>query len=142
MAQKDFSLEDIKVLLVTTGYPPDFSSSGKRLHLMLTRMTTRFSDFGWRVLTMSSHNSNDRFEGIEIKRIRHIQPLGFLSKSARFNVPIDAFYGIIASIAYFMSIREKVDIVHTSGWSWNVFAASLWARINGIPLFLRGEQIL
>jgi len=83
---------------------------------------------------MSSHNSNDRFEGIEIKRIRHIQPLGFLSKSARFNVPIDAFYGIIASIAYFMSIREKVDIVHTSGWSWNVFAASLWARINGIPL--------
>lgn len=104
----------MKVLLCTTGYPPEHSGSGGRLHSMLERLNKRNPELEWSVIT-KRREPQQRPEGPTriyalppARRAFAPEPLGTMMDerwAARRHRPI-------------AELLEWADLVHFAGWSW------------------------
>ncbi|MGN7612082.1 glycosyltransferase family 4 protein [Magnetococcales bacterium HHB-1] len=105
------------VLLVITGYPPDHSGSGKRIHQLYQRLQRLDDGFSWSVLSRGGEHSilgPEKYTGIP-KREGWRQILWEL------------FYPFLFVLR---GGFNKVDLIHSAGWSWftlsTLFLAYLW----------------
>lgn len=129
----------MNVLLVTSKFPPEHSGSGGRLKLTYSRLRSTHPEIGCRVLTRIGDGAaaEGTVDGLPVRRLE-------LKGRSHTSGPrlVRAFGQVSACISdtrsasrYLASIDpSSIDIVHTGGWSWLVYAACLWARRHGLPL--------
>jgi glycosyltransferase involved in cell wall biosynthesis len=92
-----------------------------------------------RVLTRSRSGdpAEEVADGFAIKRLKlsgESHMTGFRPFKA-LRQAVACVSDVRAASAYLDAIDPKsIDVVHTGGWSWLVFAACLWARRHGVPL--------
>lgn len=129
----------MNVLLVTSKFPPEHSGSGSRLKKTYARLKLADPGLSCRVLTRAraSDPAEEITGGFEIRRLKlageaHMtgrKPIKVLRQAAA------CVSDVRAATAYLSAIDpNSVDVVHTGGWSWLVYAACRWARRHGVPL--------
>jgi glycosyltransferase involved in cell wall biosynthesis len=128
----------MKVLLVASKYPPEYSGSGKRLHDLYKRLKSKYGTLSWSVLsTRGAGVSSGIYEGVLVYRVPGARNAHKSSRNL-FSKILEVLFGfreMILSLYYLKKSKfSDVDIVHTCGWSWCVIAASIWAHYRHIPL--------
>ncbi len=131
----------MKVLVISSKYPPEYAGSGLRAHTTYKRLAARCPDLNFRVVCNSveySGNEDYIYENIRVRRVssrlfRDLNriPGHFLGRVlSAIKVYSEALptFGILA--------RERYDVIHVFGISASTVAAVLWARWRNIPLVL------
>lgn len=120
----------MKILLATTGYPPEHSGSGKRLHHVYGRLKAKNSHISWRVLTKRRSTITENPSGPD-----SISVIETKSKSA-------ARQGYFTAISEIIAIRRliggdllnDIDLIHIVGSSWYTPFLCSHARKKKIPI--------
>jgi glycosyltransferase involved in cell wall biosynthesis len=116
------------ILLVTTGYPPDHSGAGGRLHQLYCRLAKQDATFSWSVLTKSRSRSAAQIAGPS-----HISI--FVRGESEFPSKWEAVQEIAWAVKQLRSgLLDGVDLLHVAGWSWAVIPLIWGARRRGIPI--------
>ncbi len=115
------------ILLVTTGYPPEHSGSGGRLHQMYTRLAGKDPDIAWSVATKRSAGNADMPGPRKV--------VAFARKGSEFPSVMEALRECIwAHRRVNAGLLDDVDIVHSAGWTWMTPVLLYAARRRGIPI--------
>lgn len=122
----------MNVLVVTSGYPPEHSGSGLRIHETYVRLQRLHSELCWRVLTRRRGSGNEAKEPSGPKAVESLPPL----RSDHL-----AFAPVQATLEWFRLRRRLgegllsgVDLVHTAGFTWLTVFLCRKARGRGIPV--------
>lgn len=126
------------VLIVASKYPPEHSGSGKRLHELYKRLTRSNLPLQWQVLsTRGGDCATGWFEGIHVYRVpgaRTLKP----SLPNPIRKIAELLLGIGEGLFSLMFLervgRDRLQLIHTCGWSWCVIAASFWGKWRGVPV--------
>lgn len=120
----------MNVLVVTSGYPPEHSGSGRRLHETYLRLNTKRPELCWTVLTRrrecgcASPNGPSRIYIVPASK--RSGPLSLLGGCLR-------EWGAVRRLLS-CQLFDRVDLVHCAGFtflSWFIIRA---ARARGIPI--------
>lgn len=115
------------ILLVTTGYPPEHSGSGGRLHQMYTRLAEGDPDISWSVATK---NRSGKAEVLGPRRV-----CAFKRGQSEFPSVMEILRECLWTFRQINSgLLDDVDIVHSAGWSWMTPLLLYLARRRGIPI--------
>ncbi len=119
----------LRVLLVTTGYPPDHSGSGGRLHQLYSRLAKQHPRLSWSVITRSNDDSSSPDGPDHVFRIPMHSDVGPIGKTTRIT---REFYGVHCLVR--QGILRNIDLIHCGGWSWLTYALCRAAKKQGIPV--------
>ncbi len=111
----------LHVLLVTTGYPPEHSGSGGRLHALYQRLTAKHPGLTWSVLCRRASGSP------AIAGPAALYPIPDAGNTRR---PIVEW----AAVHHHRTIFEQCDVLHCAGWSWLTLAACRAAKRARLPI--------
>jgi len=111
----------LHVLLVTTGYPPEHSGSGARLHALYRRLAAKHPSLTWSVLCRRADGSPP------VAGPTALYPIPSASNSRR---PLVEWTAIRRHRAIF----EQCHILHCAGWSWLTLAACRAAKRAQLPI--------
>ena len=131
----------MKVLVVSSKYPPEYSGSGLRAHRTYLRLKEKF-DIDFEVISSSTEsNVHEQYkhDDVEIERVvsnrlRNLNrklsgtPSRRISNALMSHIEARAVKKVIASKAF--------DLIHTFGYSPATAAAINWSRKHNIPLIL------
>lgn len=127
----DRVVSNIRILLATTGYPPEYSGSGSRLHALYTRLSSSSPGLEWKVVTKGP----DRAENAHITgpSIIHRRATSASDK------PVRSVSGILSEISWIRGLLrngllKNVDLVHIAGWSWYSLILCRAAKRRDIPI--------
>ena len=116
------------ILLATTGYPPEHSGAGGRLHSMYKRLAATDTTFRWSVLTKSREVSGSAIAG-------PLRVVAFERGMAEYPSVLEAgeeFFWAGRKLA--AGLLNEIDLVHSAGWSWTVPPLVWHARQRGVPI--------
>lgn len=121
----------LRVLLVTTGYPPDASGSGRRLHALYQRLKTARPNIDWTVVTKRPPAS--AASAVPGPTAVHDFRSADTGQGARKGG------GVVAEILWAIGLLRRgllddIDLLHVAGWTWYSLILSLVARRRGIPI--------
>ena len=122
----------IHVLLVTTGYPPEHSGSGNRIHHLYCRLKEAYHELAWTVLTKRRDKKL-----IKDKKFNTISVYSLLNRrEGRIYQKIGILIREILWIRHLVKsgIFRGIDLVHCTGWSWLTFELCRYARKRNIPI--------
>lgn len=116
------------ILLATTGYPPEHSGAGSRLHATYQRLAAVDTTFSWSVL-------------MKTREAMYRPPSG-PRRIVAFNRGMEEFPSLLEACAEaFWATRQlagdlldDVDLVHSAGWTWTVPPLIWAARRRRIPI--------
>ena len=131
----------MKVLVVSSKYPPEYSGSGLRAHRTYLRLKEKFG-IDFEVICSSTESFEPEtyhFEGAPVERI--------VSKPARFinrklaNTPLRRISNAVLIQIEAAKVKRKLkrsqfDLIHTFGFSPSTAAAINYSRDHGVPLVL------
>jgi glycosyltransferase involved in cell wall biosynthesis len=131
----------MKVMLVSSKYPPEYSGSGLRAHRTYLRLNQKF-DIDFEVVSSSTESSDPiqyQIDDISVdrilaKRTRNIDRK--LAKSPLRKFSNAALIQIEANAVKRKLHRSKFDLIHTFGYSPATIAAVNYSRDNKIPLLM------
>ena len=131
----------MKVLVVSSKYPPEYSGSGLRAHRTYLRLKKKYDVSFEAVSSSTEFNSSKKYQtnGISVERI--------VSKSTRnidralANTPVRRITKAMVTYKEAHAVRKKLansdfDLIHTFGYSPATIAAIAWSRAHRIPLAL------
>ena len=131
----------MKVLVVSSKYPPEYSGSGLRAHRTYLRLREKF-DIDFEVIS-SSTESNVReqytLDDVEIERVvsKRLRNLNRGLSGTPFRRITNALMSHIEARAVNEIIAGKTfDMIHTFGYSPATAAAIKWSRKHHTPLIL------
>ncbi len=113
----------LHVLLVTTGYPPEHSGSGGRLHAMYRRLINQHPALSWSVLSRCDAPA----PAIEGPTTIHRVP-----RVSRAHRPITEWAAVRRHTR--RGMLQGCDILHCAGWSWLTLAVCRTAKRAGLPI--------
>ncbi|WP_341702900.1 glycosyltransferase family 4 protein [Ferrovibrio sp.] len=116
------------ILLATTGYPPDHSGSGGRLHGMYSRLQAANPDFRWSVITKRRQAGTAPVAGPD--HIAAYTAGG--NEYPRLGAAVLENLWLLRQLA--AGLLRDVDIVHAAGWTWMTPLLLFVARRKGIPI--------
>jgi glycosyltransferase involved in cell wall biosynthesis len=111
----------LHVLLVTTGYPPEHSGSGGRLHALYQRLAAQHPGLTWSVLCRRAGNTT------AIPGPAALYPVPQAGNARR---PVVEW----AAIHHHRAIFAQCDVMHCAGWSWLTLAACRAAKRARLPI--------
>jgi glycosyltransferase involved in cell wall biosynthesis len=131
----------LKVLVVSSKYPPEYSGSGLRAHLTYLRLKEKFG-IDFEVICSSTESFDPetyQFEGVSVERI--------VSKPARIinrkltKIPFRRISNAALTQIEVSKVNRKLkssqfDLIHTFGFSPATAAAINYSRDHGVPLIL------
>jgi len=118
----------MRVLLVTSGYPPEHSGSGRRLHETYVRLRAAHPDLAWRVLTR--RRGDAAVDGPEtVTAVPAPASSGVLAQPGIWRREAGAVRRLLAA-----GLLAGVDLVHCAGFTWLTPAVARAARGQGIPV--------
>ncbi|GEM_PF-1075010 len=131
----------LKVLVVSSKYPPEYSGSGLRAHRTYMRLREKF-DIEFEVICSSTEvGESDTYEidNVTVDRI--------VSKTCRnlnrslASTPVHRFSNALMAHIEARAVKRKLkktsfDLIHTFGYSPATAAAIAWSRANHVPLAL------
>jgi glycosyltransferase involved in cell wall biosynthesis len=130
----------MKVLLISSKYPPEYAGSGFRAHNTYKRLESKY-DVNFEVICNSvEFDSSARYthEGVDVTRIvnRLAHPLSMRETSYELFERSAMALKIWAEAAatWRQLNRREFDVVHTFGHSASTAAAHYWTRRNEVPL--------
>lgn len=118
----------MRALLVTSGYPPEHSGSGRRLHETYLRLRAEEPGLGWRVLTR-------RRSRVDVEGPEAVYSVPAPASSSAASQP-----GIwlretrAASRLVADGLLDGVDLVHLAGFTWLGGVVARAARERGLPV--------
>lgn len=116
------------ILLATTGYPPEHSGAGGRLHSMYRRLAATDATFRWSVLTKSREVSGSAVSGpLRVVAFER----GLSEYPSMFEAAVESFW-VGRKLA--AGLLDGIDLVHAAGWTWTVPPLVWHARRRGIPI--------
>ncbi|MFC1883607.1 glycosyltransferase family 4 protein [Thermodesulfobacteriota bacterium] len=122
----------IRSLLVTTGYPPEHSGSGNRLHQLYCRMKIMNRNLEWKVITKIKN-----FDLLERKKLENIEILSIKHRNSKIKI-IESIAAIIEILWIKKLVKkglfEGIDLIHCAGWSWMTYYICRSARKRNIPI--------
>ncbi len=129
----------MKVLVVSSKYPPEYSGSGLRAHRTHIRLREKFNIESEVICSSVEYRSSESYsiDGVQVQRVvskplRSIHamvgkgPIRRLTNAAVFRSEIDSVDQILRT--------KTPDVVHVFGYSPATLAAIRWANMQGIPL--------
>lgn len=130
----------MKVLVVSSKYPPEYAGSGLRAHNTYLRLQKKY-DIEFEVICNSiEFDRSDSYvhEGVPVQRIvsRLFHPL------ATAEVPIDLLDRATGACKWVAEALRTLwefetrdfDVIHTFGYSASTALALYWSRVRGVPL--------
>lgn len=122
----------MNVLILASGYPPEHSGSGRRLHETYLRLRRRHKSLSWSVITRRRGREKD-YKTIEGPESIISFPC-FPWKSVLF-LPFEALYEYSIAFAWLKKGElSKFDVVHCIGYTWLSTIVCSEARKRGIPI--------
>ncbi|MBF0176831.1 MAG: glycosyltransferase family 4 protein [Magnetococcales bacterium] len=131
----------MKVLVVSSKYPPEYSGSGHRAHATWQRLRQRWPELTWEVVCNAVTQAGRRqevFEGVPVMRLA--SPLF----QHAHRIPWSGLRRIVqacqmwweGATALWVLRQKKCDVLHVLGISPATTAAVMWSRWRRIPLLL------
>ena len=131
----------MKVLVISSKYPPEYAGSGLRAHTTYKRLAARCPDLNFRVVCNSveySGNEDYIYENIRVRRVssRLFRDLNRIPGHFLGRV-LSAIKVYSEALPTFRILAgERYDVIHLFGVSASTAAAVLWARWRNLPLIL------
>ena len=129
----------MKILLISSKYPPEYAGSGLRAHNTYKRLKSKFS-IDYDVITDSKeHNDNKTYEykGVCIKRLSRKLP-EIASNNFFFKIINHIIYTLNYLWLGMLTLKEikrgDYDLIHTFGSSISINVAMLYAKNKNIGL--------
>ena len=132
---------ELKVLVVSSKYPPEYSGSGLRAHKTYLRLQNKYNVNFEVVCSSTASNLSKKYQldGINVERI--------VSKSTRniertlLHTPVRRITKALVAYKEAQAVRKKLadtsfDMIHTFGYSPATMTAISWSRSHQIPLAL------
>ncbi len=131
----------MKVLVVSSKYPPEYSGSGLRAHNTYQRLHQKFGIESEVIASGIEFPVRERYteDGVSVERIVAPSLRKIVSKTAgtllsRITNAL-MFHNEAREVRKQLAVR-KFDLIHVFGYSPATVAAILWSRKNNIPLML------
>lgn len=119
----------MKLLLVCSGYPPEHSGSGRRLHETYCRLQAHHPELSWRVVARSLDPALPSPPGPEsIFRFASVLP------SVGPALPLTWSAERLLALRHAARLLKGVDILHLAGFSWFAAALQQAAQARSIPV--------
>jgi glycosyltransferase involved in cell wall biosynthesis len=131
----------LKVLVVSSKYPPEYSGSGLRAHRTYLRLREKFG-IDFEVVCSSTETSESaqyELDGISVERIvsRRARNLNRNWSSTPLRRLTNAALAHIEARSVSRALKRKdFDVIHTFGYSPATTAAINWSRQHQVPLIL------
>lgn len=120
----------MKILLVTSGYPPEHSGSGKRVHDTYLRLTKINNAIKWNVLTSRKSINSKTVNGPESINVhKGKSSSGLYALISSFPLQKKAAKELIKNGAL-----KNIDLVHCVGFTWLSFFICNEAKKRRIPI--------
>lgn len=126
------SRRGMHVLLVTTGYPPEHSGSGGRIHQLYTRLAAKHPELCWSVVTKRHDLLRSAISVLGPTSVTALTASARHSRVARIWEAAREILWTRRQVA--QGLLEDVDLVHCGGWTWFTFEISRLACMQGIPV--------
>jgi glycosyltransferase involved in cell wall biosynthesis len=130
----------LKILVVASKYPPEYSGAGFRIHSTYKRIS-KIESITWETITNSTEyigNKNIIFDGVKVTRISSRLFFNWRNYESRILSKISCAFKtyteVLNTIAYL--IFKDYDLLHVIGMSSSTSAAIFFARIFKKPLIL------
>ncbi|MBF0135074.1 MAG: glycosyltransferase family 4 protein [Magnetococcales bacterium] len=131
----------MKILVVSSKYPPEYSGSGNRVHATWKRLHQRWPDLEWEVVCNAlTHAGRQKevFEGVSVWR------LASRLFQHTHRIPWHGLRRVVQAVqiwwegltAWRVLCQRHPDVVHVLGISPATIAAVVWSRWHRIPLLL------
>lgn len=118
----------VHILLATTGYPPEHSGAGGRLHAMYKRLAAADATFRWSVLTKARGKSGLAVSGpVRVVAFER----GVAEYPSLLEAGVESFW---ATRQLASGLLNGIDLVHSAGWTWTVPPLLWHARRRNIPI--------
>mgnify|MGYP000980906455 CR=1 FL=1 len=118
----------MRALLVTSGYPPEHSGSGRRLHETYMRLRAVHPELSWRVLTR--RRGDAAVEGPEsVTAVPAPASSGVLAQPGLWLREAAAARRLLAG-----GLLAGIDLVHCAGFTWLTPLVARAARERGVPV--------
>ena len=131
----------MKVLVVSSKYPPEYSGSGLRAHKTYLRLSKKYNITFEVICSSVEFTNRKRYQLDEIYITRIVS--SFLRKTARWvgksrlrRIVNAAVFHIEARATTKIISQKHFDFIHVFGYSPATVAAINWSRLKGIPLML------
>lgn len=131
----------LKVLVVSSKYPPEYSGSGLRAHRTYLRLKEKY-DINFEVICSSTGSNRSeayQVDGVYVERIvsRRMRDLN----RNLVRTPLRRFANAVLSHAEARSVRRALrgksfDVIHTFGYSPATATAVRWSRVHHTPLVI------
>lgn len=143
MSQRD---QPLKVLVVCSKYPPEYSGSGLRAHRTYLRLRSKYQ-VSIEVLCssmvyMSRRNETYEVDGMRVTRLSSPFKRRLVAAMAgKHRVRKFLWYALagLEEIWRTMTVLRRhgktIDVVHTFGHCWSAGVAAIWAGVLGKPIF-------
>ena len=132
----------MKILLVSSKYPPDYSGSGNRIHNTYLRLKKKFNIEFSVICSSTKLNITKTYYLDEIK-CTCISKKILINSSIKKNKTIKALINrivfwreFIFFISYFLRTRKKIDLMHVVGKNNITTSAVIISKIFKIPLIV------
>ena len=128
----------MKILVVSSKYPPEYSGSGNRISLLYDRLKKKYDSISLNVICNSTEytNSNKKY----IYRNTNV----YRVSSNLVNRKNGLFYKVLKLIDIYIEFfrtliiirKQNIDLIHIIGTSVSTTTAIFWANLKKIPLLI------
>ena len=119
------------VLLVVTGYPPEYSGSGGRLHATYRRLADRHPELTWTVITKRRASPSPETFDVGPEAIHAFLEQGSGSRPSLSRILRELLWSRRVAAP---DLFHEVDLVHCAGWSWLTLPIVQRAARRGVPI--------